>query len=169
MVSCRMFPMAARVRAGVVSAVAGMALLVTAGCGVLNPALVGTIGFDSTPALDSPEGTILIVVTNSTPSTAAARFEITKRNGGTVDLILPVQPFTGNPADESDRIIAVQDCDITSIQLLDVLASLPAGGVQQFASDLAPLNMGERIHCGNVILLSLEGEAPNLLVNLGVF
>jgi len=153
----------------VLSALAGLALTALSGCGVLNPALVGSTVLDSTSALDAPEGTILIAVTNRTSSTAAARFEITKRNGGTVDLIIPVQPFDSDPANESDRMIVTQDCDVTSIRLLDVLASLPTGGVQQFASDLSPLEMGERLNCGKVVLLTIEGVAPNLLVNLGVF
>jgi hypothetical protein len=119
--------------------------------------------------LDNPEGTIAIVVLNSTSSQAAARFQITKRNGGTVDLTVPVLPFDGDPADEGDRAMVVQDCDVTTIELVDVLAALSTGGVQQFGQDLAPLNMGEQLTCGKVIAVTITGSEPNLLVNLQVF
>jgi len=154
---------------GILVGLTALLIAGVAGCGVLNPSLVGTTILSSTESLDNPEGTIVIVVMNTTSSLAAARFEITKRNGGTVDLTVPVLPFDGDPANEGDRAMVVQDCDITSIQLVDVLASLSTGGIQQFGQDLAPLTMGDRLSCGKVVALTITGTEPNLLVTLQVF
>jgi len=145
-----------------------MAVFLPAGCGVLNPALTGTVLPNSVSTLEAPQGSILIAVFNQTTSIAAVRFEITKKNGGTVDLVIPVQPADGNAANEADRGLAIQDCDVQSIRLVEVLASVP-GGVQQFGTGLAPLEDGLRLSCGKVVAVFIAGTAPNLLASLDVF
>lgn len=139
-----------------------------AGCGVLNPSLVGTVTPSSIIEMEAPQGTILIAVFNATSSIAAVRFEVTKKSGGTVDLVIPVQPADNNPANEADRGIAIQDCDVQSIRLVQVLASVP-GGVQQFGTGLAPLEDGLQLSCGKVVVVTIVGQAPNLIATLDVF
>jgi len=139
-----------------------------AGCDVLNPALMGTVSASSVGALSAPEGTILIAVLNSSSAIAAVRVEVVKEDGGVVDLVIPVQPADGDPANESDHAIVVQDCDVASIQLLEVIAALPTGGVQQLASDQPPLLNDVQFSCGKVVVIMITGTPPNLLVEIAV-
>ena len=139
-----------------------------AGCDVLNPALVGTVSASSVGSLSAPEGTILIAVLNSSSALAAAHIEVVKEDGGVVDLIIPVQAADSNPANEGDHAIVAQDCDIASIQLLEVIAALATGGVQQLASDQPPLLDGVHFSCGKVIVITITGTSPNLLVEIAV-
>jgi len=144
------------------------ALGLVAGCDVLNPALVGTVSASSVGSLSAPEGTILIAVLNYSSSLAAAHIEVVKEDGGVVDLIIPVLAADSDPANEGDHAVAVQDCDVASIQLLEVIAALTTGGVQQLASDQPPLLVGEHFSCGKVIVVTITGTSPNLLVELAV-
>lgn len=139
-----------------------------AGCDVLNPALVGTFSASSVASLSAPEGTILIAVLNSSSALAAAHIEVIKEDGGVVDLIIPVQASDGNPADETDHATVVQDCDVASIELLEVIAALPTGGVQQLGSDQPPLLNSVHFSCGKVIVITIAGTPPNLLVEIAV-
>jgi len=144
------------------------ALGLIAGCDVLNPALVGTASASSVASLSAPEGTILIAVLNSSSALAAATVQVVKEDGGVVDLIIPVQAADGNPANETDHAIAVQDCDVASIQLLEVIAALPGGGIQQLGSDQPPLLNGVHFSCSKVIVITITGTPPNLLVEIAV-
>ncbi|HSW44954.1 MAG TPA: hypothetical protein VLM89_05240 [Phycisphaerae bacterium] len=139
-----------------------------AGCGVLNPSLVGTVAGSSAGTLEPPQGTILISVFNTTTSIAAARFEITKKNGGVLNLVIPVQPADNNPANEADHGTVIQDCDVQSIRLAEVLASVP-GGVQQFGTGLAPLEDGLQLSCGKSVVVTIVGTPPNLLATLNMY
>jgi len=144
--------------------------LMTVSCGVVNPSLVGTVGGSTVNTLDSPQGTVLIMVLNQTTSEAAVAIEVTKTNGGTMILTVPVLPFDNDTADDSDHQTLAQDCDVRAIQLREVIASIPAtGGVQQFAADRPPLILGTDFNCGNVVVFTIVGEAPNLFVNIDVF
>jgi hypothetical protein len=157
-------------RIGLWAAFPILALGILPGCDVLNPALFGTVTSSSIPSLSAPEGTILVAVLNTTSAIAAARVRVTKNNGGTVDLVLPVQQADNDPANEADRALAVQDCDVASIQLIEVLAAPSTGGaVQQFGSDLPLLIGGVHINCGKVVVISILGTPPNLLVNMQVY
>ena len=169
MVSSRLLEFKGGHRCFLLAFYSALVMCFACGCGVLNPSLIGSATGDAISSLDNPEGTIIIVVMNSSLSTAAASFTITKSDGGVVDLVVPVLPADGNPADDGDVAMVVQDCDVQSIQLNTVLASLPTGDVQQFASDLAPLVKGERLSCGKVVSVMIVGVSPNLLVNLAVY
>ena len=142
--------------------------VVPGGCGVLNPSLAGTVLPNGTGTLYPQEGTILIAVFNTTTSIGAARVEVTKKTGGVVDLVIPVQPVNNNPVNPSDFGVAVQDCDVQSIRLVEVLASVP-GGVMTFGTGLAPLDDGTRLNCGKLVVVTIVGSAPNLLATLEVF
>jgi len=149
-----------------------MMILVTlgcvVGCDVLNPALMGTASASSVASLSAPEGTILIAVLNNSSSLAAANIEIVKEDGGVVDLIIPVQAADGNAANEADHAVAVQDCDVASVQLMEIIAALPSGGIQQLGSDQPALLNGVHFSCGKVVVIIITGTAPNLLVEIAV-
>jgi hypothetical protein len=138
------------------------------GCGVLNPSLTGTVLPNGVSTLPNQQGTILIAVFNTTTSIAAARLEVTKSNGGVVEVVVPVQPRSDNPANQTDQGVVVQDCDVQSIRLVEVLASVP-GGVMQFGTGLAPLDYPTRLSCGKLVVVTIAGSAPNLLASLDVF
>jgi hypothetical protein len=145
-----------------------LAAVVPGGCGVLNPSLTGTVTSNGVGTMYPPEGTILIAVFNTTTSIAAARLEITKNNGGVVQVVVPVQPSSTNPANQTDQGVVVQDCDVQSIRLVEVLASIP-GGVMQFGTGLPPLDSPGRLSCGNLVVVTITGSTPNLAVSLNVF
>ena len=139
-----------------------------AGCDVLNPALMGTVSPSSVRALSAPEGTILIAVLNSSSALAAVRVEVVKKDGGIIDLVIPVQAADSDPTNEADHVTVVQDCDVASIQLREVIAGLPTGGIQQLASDRPPLLNGEQFSCGKIVVITITGTPPNLLVEIAV-
>jgi len=149
---------------------AAFGLLLAPGCGVINPDLLGTVLPNSTIGMPAPGGTIVIAVLNESQAIAAAQFEITKNDGGVVDLTIPVQPFDNSTANPADRAFAVQDCDVQSIRLIQVLAGLPTGGtVQQFASSLPPLVDGVGLSCGRLVVVTIVGTPPNLQAALEVY
>ena len=94
--------------------------------------------------------------------------EVLKDDGGIIDLVIPVQAADSDPTNEGDHATVVQDCDVASIQLLEVSASLPTGGVQQLASDRPPLLNGVQFSCGKVVVITITGTSPNLLVEIAV-
>lgn len=151
---------------GVMATTAWMA---SSGCGVLNPALLGTVGGSSVTGMEPPRGTILILVRNLSNAAAAARLELVKENGGVLSLAVPVQAFQDDPTDRTDRATIVQDCDVEQIQLLEVLAASPDGEIQQVAVDRPPLLHGVEFSCGRVVVISIVGIAPNLFIEIGVF
>lgn len=159
------------IRAWLMMIVAAMGWI--AGCDVLNPALVGTVNASSVTSLSDPEGTILIAVLNNSSSLAAATVRVIKDTGyfedpGYIDLIIPVQAADGNAANEADHAVAVQDCDVYSIQLMEIIAALPTGGTQTLGSDQPALLNGVHFTCGKVIVITITGTAPNLLVEIAV-
>lgn len=139
-----------------------------AGCGVLNPSLTGTVLPNGVSTLPNQQGTILIAVFNSTTSVAAARLEVTKNNGGVVEVVIPVQPRDLNPANQTDQGVVVQDCDVQSIRLVEVLAAV-TGGVAQVGTGLPPLQSPTSLSCGKLVVVTITGTAPNILVSLQVF
>lgn len=149
---------------------AGAGLLLAPGCGIINPDLLGTVFTNSTIGMPAPTGTIVIAVLNRSPAIAAAQVRVTKKDGGVVDLTIPVQPFDNSTANPADRAFAVQDCDVYSIRLVQVLAGLPTGGaVQQFASSLPPLVDGIELSCGKLVMITIVGTPPNLQAAVEVY
>lgn len=159
---------ARRAVAGVL--LAGIGLLLAPGCGAINPELLGTVLPNSTVGMTAPTGTIVIAVLNRSPAIAAAQVQVTKNDGGVVNLTIPVQPFDSSTANPADRAFAVQDCDVHSIRLVQVLAALPTGGtVQQFASALPPLVDGVGLSCGKLVSITIVGTPPNLQAAVEVY
>lgn len=154
---------------GIRALAAALCLLSIASCTVLNPALIGTLTPTGVLGLDNPQGTILIALFNETAAGAAARVEIVKKSGGSLELAIPVQAANNDPTDDTDRSIVVQDCDVQSIQLVDVLIGQADGTIQQLASDRPPLTDGLELSCGKVVIITLTGTAPNFLVTLAVY
>lgn len=148
-----------------------LALLpMVASCGALNPGLLGTMGLIYKPTVNNPTGTILIAILNTSSAVVAAKVEITKDNGGTVTLTIPAQPFDSDPANESDQTVVVQDCDVYSIKLVEILAGSTSGGtIQRFASDLPVLYNGVQLSCGKLVVITVTGSSPNLLANMEIF
>ncbi|MBP7934607.1 MAG: hypothetical protein KA354_08180 [Phycisphaerae bacterium] len=157
-------------RAVVGVVLAGIGLLLAPGCGIINPDLLGTVLPNSTIGIPAPEGTIVIAVLNRSPAIVAAQVQVTKIDGGVVDLTIPVQPFDSSTANPADRAFAVQDCDVYSIRLVQILAGLPTGGaVQQFASSLPPLVDGVELSCGKLVTITVVGTPPNLQAAVEVY
>ena len=146
-----------------------LGLALVAGCGVLNPSLVGTVTSSAAPGIDEPTGTILIAVVNASPASAAAEVQVTKKDGGILSLVIPVQPADSDPANESDHTTMAQDCDVASIQLIKVLAFSSTGGYQEAASNYLPLTDGVELSCGKVVVITISGNTPNILATVQVF
>ena len=154
-----------RVSAGL--ALAALGLGSVAGCGMLNPSLLVTLGGTPVRSLDSPDGSLIILVMNRTTQVAAARVLVTKQNGGEVELTLPVEPF--NAGTDLDHRMAVQDCDVESLQLIQVTATT-ATGVIEIPSDAPPITTGDGgvELCGKVIAITISGTAPAVFVDLRI-
>ncbi len=138
---------------------AGLGLAGVAGC---NPSLAMTLGLDPVALLDPPDGTLLIMVMNTADTAAVATVAVNKTNGGQLELKIPALPFS--TAHDLDHVTVIQDCDVTSIQLLGVTVA----GVGEIASDRPPLAMGVSLSCGDVVVIWIT-QAQNYFANLSVF
>ena len=148
----------------------GLTAVAGIGCSVLNPALVGTVQGNSVPALENARGTILIAVLNHTDAVAVPRIQITKDNGGLVELLVAVLPFTPsvpldptNPTQDNnaDHAILVQDCDVAQIELID----LDVAG-QTIGANFPPLVEGFNLACGDVVVLSVRQSGQSFFADL---
>jgi len=145
---------------------AALGLAGTVGCGMVNPSLLGGLGVSPIQALDPAQGSLVIAVLNRSDAVAQAKVVVTKANGGELELNLTTQPFS--PGTELDHVVAVQDCDVESVELLEIIYAGP-GGASTIASDAAPLLSGFNLSCGDVVVITITGTSPNVLVNLAVW
>lgn len=145
---------------------AALILAGSTGCGVLNPSLLGGIGLSPIQSLDPAQGSLVILVLNRSDAIAQAKVIVTKTSGAEVELNLTTQPFS--QATELDHVAAVQDCDIESIELMETIYAGP-GGASTIASDAGPLLSGFNLNCGDVVVVTIEGTSPNVIVGLAVW
>jgi hypothetical protein len=131
-------------------------LLTAGGCSVLNPSLATVFGVNATGALEGPGGSLIILVMNRATGTASARIALVKDNGGTLELTVPVDAF--DASSESDHTEIVQDCDVASVQLLDVTVATGVGDPVLVPSDTPPLVRGVNMFCGNVVSILITGS-----------
>lgn len=129
------------------------------GCSGLNPALIGTLGGNSSSNLPSPEGTIIIMVMNGTNSPVLTKLRATKANLGTVELNLVTLPF--DDPTNLDHVAVVQDCDLASIAF-DELQFVGIAGPERVPFARSPLIFGESLFCGNVVTITHQGSPPNI-------
>jgi hypothetical protein len=142
------------------SGVVAASLLVVLGCGVANPALVGTLGSNTAAAVTGIESNIAIMVMNLTPVTTQASIRVNKRNGGVVDLNIPVQPF--------DHTAVVQNCDVVSVEFVEASYAGPAGAVA-IPTTVSPLVVGLNLNCGGVVAITIAGTPPGVFVTVQGF
>ncbi len=128
----------------------GLGLLVT-GCGVLNPALTGTVNGGSIPGVDAPDGYILIMLMNQSTSSIVANVDIVKQNGGRKKWTLTTGAL--------GFYALAQDCDVVTIQFVDFGFS-SVGGTNVVPSNLGPLTIGQSVNCGNVVSVTATGNPP---------
>ena len=87
---------------------------------MLNPSLFATLGANPVRALDTPDGSLVILVMNRTSVTVAARVIVTKKNGGQLDLTIPAGPLGSGTT--PDHFAVVQDCDVETIDVVGIIA-----------------------------------------------
>lgn len=134
----------------------GLLALLAGGCGILNPDLLSSFGGNSVVGLDRPNGAILILVMNLTSSAAVVRIEVTKRDGGTLELSVPLEPF--GPGTELDHMTLVQECDVESIQFLGGSIESDTGGDPiEIPAELPPVTYGSQLFCGKVVTITIPG------------
>jgi hypothetical protein len=141
-------------------------LAASTGCGVLNPSLLGGVGISPIQGLDPAQGSLVILVLNRSDAVAQAKVAVTKTNGAEVELNLTAQPFSQGT--ELDHVAAVQDCDVESVELTETIYAGP-GGASTIASDTGPLVSGFNLNCGDVVVVTIEGTSPNVIVGLAVW
>jgi len=129
------------------------------GCSGLNPALIGTLGGNSASNLPSPEGTIIIMVMNSTTSPVLTKMRAVKANGGSVELNLVTLPF--DDPTNLDHVAVVQDCDLERL-VFDELQFIGIAGPERVPFARSPLNFGESLFCGNVVAILHQGNPPDI-------
>lgn len=133
------------------------------GCGI-NPALIGGFTGNSTNNLQPPTGSIVIVAMNRTPAPALVRLVANKQYGGQIAINLST--FGAGDVNNRDYMAVVQDCDIQSIEFIDIIVQSQTATIP-FA--FAPLVAGETLSCGKVVAITLEGTAPNIVPTVVVF
>jgi hypothetical protein len=126
-----------------------------AGCGVLNPNLLGAVGANTAASVVGTEGNIAILVMNQTPVTIQVNLQITKTNGGVVNLNIPVQP--------NDHEAVVQSCEVDVVQILQASYAGAAGSVVVPAT-VSPLQVGLNLQCGGVVSITMTGAPPNVFL-----
>lgn len=148
---------------------AGLVGVSGCGGGVLNPALVASLGGNTASAMDNPQGTIVILLVNRTLSTVQAYVLVTKDNGAAREWPLQVKAFQpGTP--NSGWLGFAQECDVASIDVVSFRFSIPGGGdAGDRTADLGTLVVGQSLNCGDVILIRAEGTAPNIIFTVEVF
>jgi hypothetical protein len=142
---------------GIVVLSALLALGSAPGCGVLNPSLVGTWDGNPVKTLPRPDATIVIVVMNLTAQAAVVQIEITKTNGGVLDLSVPLEKYGG--ATGLDHGMIVQECDdLDTIQLTGGSIQSETGGEPvEIPADLPPVTYGLNLFCGGVVTITIQG------------
>lgn len=130
------------------------------GCPGINPDLVGQLGGSPVSAINVPDGNIVILVSNLTPTLVTVDVQVTKQNGGTIPLSIEVPGLSYSAR--------AQDCDIQSLEITQATygtarrpITLPPG----------PLSVagGTGIGCGQVLSIIVVGTPPDLTVQTQVF
>jgi hypothetical protein len=131
-----------------------------AGCGVLNPALVNSLGGNPVNSLPNPDGYVLIVYSNLTASSISFRYALDYANGATEDSNLIVS------AGEFE--VVAENCDLTSYQLTSITISVPGSDSLEIPSDLGAVVKNRDYVCGNVIAVTVSGspDAPDVTVEV---
>jgi hypothetical protein len=136
------------------------------GCSGLNPGLAGLFGDNSVSSISTPKGAIIVLVENQSATSVLTNLRAQKANGGIVELNI-VTGAVGDPSYQ-DHVAAVQDCDIASLYFDEyVYVGDTAPVLVPFARP--PLQAGDTLSCGKVVLIRYDGQAPNLLVTVSVF
>lgn len=135
-------------------------LCAVAGCGMLNPSLFATTGLNPVRSLDTPEGSLVILVMNRTNVTVAARVTVTKQNGGQIELTIPAGPFGSGTT--PDHAAVVQDCDVETIDLIGITAE----GDIEIPSFSAPLRDGLELSCGKVVAIFVAALGAEPIVTV---
>jgi hypothetical protein len=143
----------------VIFALGAMILVVSTGCGVLNPALVGAIPFgEAVNTLDSPEGYIAILLINTSPYAIETQLFIEKANGTS-------KTWTLSSA-AADFYVLTQDCDIARISFGNFSYVDPVAGTVETPANLGSLTKNEGLQCGSVVAITAGGTPPTFTVNV---
>ncbi len=131
-------------------------VLLTGGCGVLNPNLFSSFGNSSVGGVTRPNGAIVILVMNQTSSAAVVLIRVTKMNGGAVELSVPLDPF--GPETELDHAQIVQECYVESIEFVSGSIQSDTGGDPiDIPAELPPIVYGLNFFCGSVVVVTITG------------
>ncbi len=132
-------------------------ILVGLGCGVVNPNLLGGNAAVQTPGLN---GSIVILVINQTTVDAQANVTVTRTNGGSLDLNIPV--LAGS------HQAVTQDCEVNTIQVSQASYAGTNGAVV-IPSSVSPVQVGSTLQCGGVVAVTITGAPPNVFLNVPSF
>lgn len=137
-----------------------LATALTAGCGVLNPALINSLGFNPVVSLPNPDGYVLLVYTNLTASSISFRSDQLYANGTQETLNRIVGP--------GDYQVIAENCNMTSFQLTSLTISVPGGESLEVPSDRGAVIKNRDYACGAVIAVTISGtpQAPEILVEV---
>lgn len=116
-----------------------------------NPSLISALGGDSVTTTDTPNGYIMILMMNQSPTSINAEIDITKMNGTLSRQTLSVAPLL--------FFTSANDCDVATIQFNN-FGYATAGGVVTSPSNLGPIQMGQGFNCGSVLAVTASGNPP---------
>lgn len=135
-----------------------LSVLVGWGCGVVNPDLLGTIGFN-TASSSQINGVVVIMVVNETDAAAQATVTVTKTTE-TQTLTTTNQLSVG----AQDHLVVVDDCDVDTIQVDQGSYAGPNGAVLVPAT-VSPVQMGVNLQCGGGVIVTFTGTPPGVFLN----
>ncbi|UCD27416.1 MAG: hypothetical protein JSV03_09825 [Planctomycetota bacterium] len=145
------------IRQSIMLALAGLGLALNAGCGVLNPALVGLAGGNPIAGLESPEGYVAVLLMNNSAASVEIQLDVTREGG-----ILKDWSLTTGPA---DYYVMTLDCDIETISFV-TFSYTDVGGTVDIPTNLGSLVMGDSLECGRIIVIQATGTPPTFSVQV---
>ena len=128
------------------------------GCGVLNPALVSSLGVNPAGSIDPPEGYVVILVMNQSATSVQVDADIAYQDGTSKVWTIGADPVK----------YTAFALDCRNLESIHVTAFRYAGlgGVVETPAALGTLVVGQAVNCGGIVAVTAAGTPPGFSVQV---
>lgn len=126
-------------------------LLALAGCGAINPDLIGTVGGNTAAQINPIDGHVVFLIINNSTASIAVNVETVQKDGVGFERTITMGGENYFPV--------FYTCEIESFNIISYGYFGPDGFVEQ-PSNLGTLINGESFYCGEVVTVIADGTPP---------
>jgi hypothetical protein len=129
--------------------------LTLAGCGAVNPDLLGTVGGNPAAQINPIDGHVAFLIINNSSTPIAVNVDVVQKNGYVASWTLTMG--------EEDYFPVIYTCQLVSFNVSSY-GYFGLDGFVEESSNLGTLYNGQSFFCGEVVTVIAEGTPPRFSV-----